>query len=38
VGAPPVTDLVGLSLISRIGTRTPGCVPSTKTLREAGNG
>jgi hypothetical protein len=31
-------DFVGVSMISRIGTRTAGCLPSTKIFREAGNG
>ena len=38
-GLPPFIDLVGVRVISRMGTRTPpGCLPSTKILREAGNG
>ncbi|MEQ1654970.1 MAG: hypothetical protein ABL960_04670 [Nitrospira sp.] len=31
-------DLVGLRLISRIGTRTPGWAPLTWILRDAGKG
>jgi hypothetical protein len=38
VGAPPFMDLVGLRLISRIGTRTPGWAPLTWILRDAGKG
>jgi hypothetical protein len=38
VGVPPFIDLVGVRLISRIGTRRSGCVPVTKTFREAGKG
>ncbi|ULA63734.1 MAG: hypothetical protein LZF86_110433 [Nitrospira sp.] len=38
VGAPPFMDLVGLRLISRMGTRTPEWAPLTWILREAGNG
>jgi len=36
--ATPFIDLVGVRLISRIGTRTPDCVPETKIFREAGKG
>jgi hypothetical protein len=38
VGVPPFIDLVGVRLISLIGTFTPAWVPGTYTLREAGNG
>ncbi len=38
VGAPPFMDLVGLRLISRIGTRTPGWAPLTWIFRDAGKG
>ena len=36
--ASPFIILVGVRVISRMGTRTPGIVPPRYTFREAGNG